>query len=103
MLTKKKPVVVVGSINIDLVASTERIPREGETVTGSDFQIHPGGKGANQAVAVARLGYPVRMIGCVGSDSFGVEAVRHLRGAGVDTEFVRTSQGPSGIAVICVS
>lgn len=54
-----KPVVVVGSINIDLVINTERIPAKGETVLGRDFRIHPGGKGANQAVAVGRLGYPV--------------------------------------------
>lgn len=98
-----KPVVVVGSINTDLVSVTERIPSVGETVLGSDFRIHPGGKGANQAVAVARLGYPVRMIGRVGTDSFGREARLHLRTAGVDTECVGTSEGSSGIAVICVS
>jgi len=66
-----KPVVVVGSINIDLVVNTERIPVKGETVLGKDFRIHPGGKGANQAVAVGRLGYPVRMIGRLGDDDFG--------------------------------
>jgi ribokinase len=98
-----KPVVVVGSINTDLVSVTERIPHVGETVLGSDFRIHPGGKGANQAVAVARLGYPVRMIGRVGTDSFGREARLHLENAGVDTECVGTSEGSSGIAVICVS
>jgi ribokinase len=103
MLTKKKPVVVVGSINIDLVASTERIPREGETVTGSDFQIHPGGKGANQAVAVARLGYPVRMIGCLGEDTFGEQLRNHLEKAGVDITAVATVPGSSGVAVILVS
>ena len=70
-----KPVVVVGSINTDLVSLTERIPNVGETVLGSDFRIHPGGKGANQAVAVARLGYPVRMIGRVGTDSFGRKGI----------------------------
>jgi ribokinase len=98
-----KPVVVVGSINTDLVSVTERIPHVGETVLGSDFRIHPGGKGANQAVAVARLGHPVRMIGRVGTDSFGREARLHLEKAGVDTECVGTSEGSSGIAVICVS
>lgn len=98
-----KPIVVVGSINTDLVSVTERIPLSGETVLGSDFHIYPGGKGANQAVAVARLGYPVRMIGRVGTDSFGCESSSHLKRAGVDTELIDTTEGPSGIAVICVS
>ena len=81
MSAGKKPVAVVGSINIDLVANTERIPVEGETVLGSGFQIHPGGKGANQAVAVARLGYPVRMIGRLGNDAFGEQLRSHLQRA----------------------
>ncbi|WP_231737828.1 ribokinase [Terracidiphilus gabretensis] len=98
-----KPIVVVGSINTDLVSLTERIPLAGETVLGSDFKIYPGGKGANQAVAIARLGYPVRMIGRVGTDSFGRDALQHLKSAGVDAELVGTSDGSSGIAVICVS
>lgn len=102
-MSKLKPIVVVGSINTDLVSVTARIPLAGETVLGSDFKIYPGGKGANQAVAVARLGYPVRMIGRVGSDSFGREARIHLNSAGVDTDLVETDDGPSGIAVICVS
>ena len=63
MSTAQKPIVVVGSINLDLVAHTDHIPVAGETVQGSGFEMHPGGKGANQAVAVARLGYPVKMIG----------------------------------------
>jgi ribokinase len=99
----QKPIVVVGSINTDLVSVTERIPVVGETVLGTSFQIHPGGKGANQAVAVARLGWPVRMIGRLGSDSFGREARAHLENAGVDTALVSTSEGPSGVATICVS
>lgn len=102
-MSKSKPIVVVGSINTDLVSVTARIPLAGETVLGSDFKIYPGGKGANQAVAVARLGYPVRMIGRVGSDSFGREARIQLNSAGVDTDLVETNDGPSGIAVICVS
>jgi ribokinase len=102
-LPGQKPIVVVGSINTDLVSVSERIPVVGETVLGSDFQIHAGGKGANQAVAVARLGYPVRMIGRLGSDSFGREARVHLEQVGVDTELVGTSDGPSGVAMICVS
>ncbi|MFT4114915.1 ribokinase [Silvibacterium sp.] len=103
MGTGQKPVVVVGSINIDLVANTSRIPVEGETVEGSDFQIHPGGKGANQAVAVARLGYPVALVGRTGDDAFGRELRDHLTGAGVDISAVATSAGTSGVAVIVVA
>ena len=99
----RKPIVVVGSINIDLVARAERIPLVGETVHSSDFQMHSGGKGANQAVAVARLGYPVRMIGSVGSDSFGEELRAQLVRSGVDASGVRISKGPSGVAVIAVA
>ena len=102
-MTGKRPVVVVGSINIDLVTKAERIPVEGETIAGSDFQIHPGGKGANQAVAVARLGYPVRMIGCLGNDAFGEQLRNYLEGAGVDVAGVATLPGPSGVAVILVA
>ncbi len=99
----KKPIVVVGSINTDLVAVAERIPAVGQTVIGSDFQIHPGGKGANQAVAIARLGYPVRLIGRLGSDHFATQLRTHLQSAGVDTAGVATSDGTSGVAVIVVS
>jgi ribokinase len=98
----KKPVVVVGSINIDLVSTTERIPAIGETISGKDFQIHPGGKGANQAVAVGRLGYPVRMIGRLGKDAFGQQLRNNLESAGVDVAGVMTSEGTSGVAVILV-
>ena len=103
MSAGKKPVAVVGSINIDLVANTERIPVEGETVLGSGFQIHPGGKGANQAVAVARLGYPVRMIGRLGDDAFGAQLRSHLERAGVDVAGVATTPGSSGVATIIVA
>jgi ribokinase len=99
----RKPIVVVGSINIDLVARAERIPVAGETVHSSDFQTHPGGKGANQAVAVARLGYPVRMIGNVGSDAFGENLRAQLVRSGVDASSVQTSKGPSGVAMIAVA
>jgi ribokinase len=68
-----------------------------------DFQIHPGGKGANQAVAIARLGYPVRLIGRLGSDSFAAQLRMHLENAGVNTEGVGISEGSSGVAVILVS
>jgi ribokinase len=102
-LSAQKPIVVVGSINTDLVAVTKRIPAVGETVIGSDFQIHPGGKGANQAVAVARLGYPVRLIGRLGNDTFGAKLRTHLEQAGVEVTGVSTSDGASGVAVIVVS
>ena len=103
MVSKKKPIVVVGSINIDLVASTDRIPVAGETILGHHFQVHPGGKGANQAVAVARLGYPVAMVGRLGDDQFGTQLRAHLKSAGVDTTGIATSHGSSGVAVIMVS
>lgn len=98
-----KPIVVVGSINMDLVANTEHIPAPGETVSGSDFREIPGGKGANQAVAVARLGYPVQMIGRVGTDAFGTQLREGLAAAGVDHTAVKVSEGPSGVAVIVVA
>ena len=98
-----KPIVVVGSINLDLVAVTTRIPSIGETVLGTDFLTHPGGKGANQAVAVARLGYPVQMIGRLGDDAFGAQLRANLEKAGVGTESIATSEGSSGVALIEVS
>ena len=98
-----RPIVVVGSINIDLVAVAEKIPAAGETVIGTAFQIHPGGKGANQAVAVARLGYPVRMIGRLGNDNFGSQLRAHMEGLGVDCTAVANCDGPSGVATILVS
>ena len=102
-ILSRKPIVVVGSINIDLVAKAERIPVTGETVLGTEFQTHPGGKGANQAVAVARLGYPVSMIGKLGDDAFGSQLREHLQRAGIDVSAVQTSPGSSGVAVIIVS
>ena len=99
----RKPVVVVGSINIDLVARAQRIPVAGETVAGLDFRTYHGGKGANQAVAVARLGYPVSMIGRTGDDAFGAQLRYSLRSAGIDISAVSVSEGSSGVAVIIVS
>jgi len=96
----QKPIVVVGSINLDLVATAERIPQVGETITGKGFHTFFGGKGANQAVAVARLGYSVAMVGNVGDDSFGAQLRRGLEAAGVDTSNVNTVEGTSGIALI---
>jgi ribokinase len=102
-LPEKRPIVVVGSINTDLVAIADRIPAVGETVLGTGFQIHPGGKGANQAVAVARLGYPAQMIGRLGNDNFGANLRTNLQAVGVDCSGVATCEGSSGVAVILVS
>jgi len=102
-LPVRKPIVVVGSINMDLVAHAQRIPAVGETILGTGFQTNPGGKGANQAVAVARLGYPVHMIGRVGTDAFGTELRTHLESTGVNTSSVIATEGSSGVAVIVVS
>jgi ribokinase len=98
-----KPIVVVGSINMDLVSVVERTPVIGETVIGLDFQSHPGGKGANQAVAVSRLGYPVRLIGCLGNDTFGEQLRANLERTGVETTGVATTDAASGVASIVVS
>jgi ribokinase len=76
---------------MDLVAVAEKIPSPGQTVIGTDFQIHPGGKGANQAVAVARLGYPVQMIGRLGNDAFGEQLRSELDKVGVDTASIATT------------
>jgi ribokinase len=102
-LPSQKPIVVVGSINTDLVSVTGRIPAVGETVIGTDFHIHPGGKGANQAVAIARLGYPVQLIGRLGNDALGSQLRLHLENSGVNIAGVATSDGTSGVAVIVVS
>jgi ribokinase len=93
---------VVGSINLDLVAQVERLPRAGETLTGARLERIPGGKGANQAVAAARLGADVRMVGCVGDDANAVEALAGLRDAGVELD-VREVEAPTGIAIILVA
>jgi ribokinase len=98
-----KPIVVIGSINMDLVARTPRIPLAGETITGTGFDTTPGGKGANQAVAVARLGYPVHMVGAVGEDVFGDALLANLKREGVDTQAVARVPGPSGVAQIQVA
>ena len=91
---------VVGSINLDLVARVERLPRPGETVSGTMFERFPGGKGANQAVAAARLGARVRMVGAVGTDPLADEALTGLHAAGVELELEHA--GTTGIALILV-
>ena len=96
-------IVVVGSLNMDLVVRTQRHPQIGETVIGYDFHTYPGGKGANQAVAAARLGGSVKMIGRVGEDQFGEELLQTVTKAGVDTTFIlKDAQAPSGVAFITV-
>jgi ribokinase len=92
---------VVGSINLDLVVRAERLPRPGETVSGARFARVPGGKGANQAVAAARLGAEVRMVGCVGRDELAEDALAGLREAGVEERWL-AREGPTGIALITV-
>jgi ribokinase len=96
----QKPIVVVGSLNLDLVARADHLPQPGETILGTSFNTFNGGKGANQAVAVARLGCPVSMIGNVGDDGFGPQLLEAMGDAGVDTTFVSTIEGSSGVALI---
>ena len=95
-------VVVFGSINMDLVVQSPRLPRKGETLTGAAFFMAAGGKGANQAVAAARLGAPTRMVGRVGDDMFGATLLAGLRADGVDSSGVTVTPGPSGVALITV-
>ncbi len=96
----QKPIVVVGSINLDLVVGADRIPQIGETIIGNSFRTFYGGKGANQAAAIAKLGYPVSMVGNVGNDAFGKLLRNGLEDAGVDATYVNTLEGASGVALI---
>ncbi len=97
------PIVVVGSLNMDFVVQVQALPRPGETVSGTGFETIPGGKGANQAVAAARLGGRVRMVGRVGDDVFGQKLVESLVAAGVDASSVEVTPGtPTGVALIPV-
>jgi ribokinase len=93
---------VVGSINLDLVARAERLPRAGETVTGATFTRIPGGKGANQALAAARLGAQVELIACVGNDEHASLALADLDRAGVRLDRLKRVEGPTGVALITV-
>lgn len=97
-----KRIVVLGSLNIDLVSPVERLPRPGETLVGGDLAVFEGGKGANQACAAARLGGTVTMIGQVGADPFATRLTETLRAAGVDTSGVGVSTRPTGSACISV-
>ncbi|MCI9026091.1 MAG: ribokinase [Dorea sp.] len=94
---------VVGSINMDMTVKAERIPLKGETLKGEDLKYIPGGKGANQAVAMAKLGAEVEMFGCVGDDAAGVSLVKNLQDMGVETRCIKTVAGaPTGLAMITV-
>ncbi len=94
-------IAVVGSINMDQTVTAERIPLKGETVKGSGLQFIPGGKGANQAVAMARLGAQVSMFGCVGNDENGRRLIENLKNNNVNTDNVKTiEEVPTGIAII---
>lgn len=96
-------VVVVGSLNMDLVTRAERLPRAGETLAGESFTTVPGGKGANQAVAAARLGARVAMVGCVGDDAYGEQLRAALVAEQVDCQAVTSVAGvSSGVALIVV-
>jgi len=98
-----RPVVVIGSLNMDLVVRVPRMPSAGETLTGDGFETAPGGKGANQAVAAARLGAPVVMVGCVGRDAHGHELLEGLAADGIGARHVETrADAPTGVAVIVV-
>lgn len=97
-----KNICVIGSLNMDLVVNVEKMPKAGQTLLGSNFKEVPGGKGANQAVAMARLNGNVTMIGKVGNDSFGETLVNSLKKDNVNTNYIQVEEGPSGVALITV-
>ena len=102
-MTKRPKVTVLGSLNMDISVTVPRLPGPGATVLGSAAQFTPGGKGANQAVAAARLGADVCMVGCVGDDDFGRQLLAALRAEGIDADAVRTVTSiPTGLAMIAV-
>ncbi|MFC4402568.1 ribokinase [Gracilibacillus xinjiangensis] len=97
----KPKVTVIGSINMDLLTSVSRLPNQGETMVGDTFEMKPGGKGANQAVAASRLGAQVAMIGKVGNDALGKDLLKHLANENIDTSSIEIDQELStGIANI---
>jgi len=96
-------VLAAGSIIMDIVATAPRFPRAGETVLGEAVRFFPGGKGANQAVAAARLGAQARMIGCAGGDAFGQQMRAFLEDEGVDLRHVRTAGAPTGVGIITLA
>lgn len=99
----KNKITVIGSSNTDMVIKSDRLPMPGETIIGHQFSMHHGGKGANQAVAAARLGGDVTFVCRVGNDMFGKEALEHYRQSGIDTSFISTDPDESsGTALILV-
>ncbi|MCL6617979.1 MAG: ribokinase, partial [Anoxybacillus ayderensis] len=101
---RRPTITVIGSINMDLVTIVKRMPLQGETVLGETFRLIPGGKGANQAVAAARLGADVHMIGAVGADAFGTELLQHLKREGIFVDGVKpVTDVETGIATIVIS
>jgi ribokinase len=102
MANAMRPILVVGSLNMDLVARCQRLPAKGQTVFGQDFFTAAGGKGANQAVAAARLGARVAMAGCVGADAFGDALTAGLHDAGIATDTVVPVGRPTGTALITI-
>jgi ribokinase len=99
-----KKILVVGSSNTDMVLKTDRFPKPGETIIGGDFFVFQGGKGANQAVAAARAGGKVRFVCRVGTDPFGLSAIRHYENEGIDVSGIeQDATAPTGVAVITVN
>lgn len=103
MSPSQKPIVIVGSATMDLVTRTPRIPSTGQTLIGTAFETTPGGKGANQAVAAARLGYPVHMVAMVGDDVYGPAILENLARSGVSTDGITVVPGSSGLAPMFVA
>jgi ribokinase len=102
-MAKRPRVTVLGSLNMDISVTVPKLPVPGATVVGGAARFTPGGKGANQAVAAARLGAEVRMVGCVGDDEFGRRLLANLRTEGIDADAVRTeAREPTGLAMITV-
>lgn len=100
-VSAKPNVVVVGSFMMDLIVRADRMPKEGETMIGKEFQRAPGGKGANQAMAAARLGANVTMVGRVGDDLFGQDQIQSLQQAGIETSFISVDpEAPTGVGSI---
>ena len=95
-------IIVIGSSNTDMVVRSEHLPRAGESVIGGDFMMAGGGKGANQAVAVARMGHRVLFVAAVGNDIFGNAAIEGYKNFGIDTSLIVRKNEPSGVALIMV-
>ena len=99
---KMKKILVIGSLNMDLVTMSSRHPKLGETIIGKEFFEIPGGKGGNQAVAIAKLGGDVTMFGCVGEDSYGKKLILELEENNIDTKYIKKGKKSTGIATIVV-